>query len=160
MSEANKAIVRRLFDECLNPHQPDLYPEFYSDVVYRAPVVGELRDEEHRQFLLSIFAGCSDAHWTIEDQVAEEDRVVTRWTLIGTHTGTFTGIDAPDRQLRITGICVDRISGGKIVEEWEEWDTLGVAQQLGLFPQETGVGKPLAGNARPVSEEWDSSATI
>lgn len=160
MSEASKGIVRRLFDECLNRRKPDLYPELYADVVYRAPVIGELRNEEHRQFLLSLLAGFSDAQWTIEDQFAEEDRVVTRWTFVGTHTGTFLGIDATGKQLHSPGISIHRIAEGKIAEEWAEWDTLGVMQQWGLLPMETSIGTWLAPAESPVLAEWDSSAKV
>jgi len=160
MSQANKAVVRRLFDECLNRHNPDLYPELYSNVVYRAPAMGELRDEEHRHLLLSLFAGIPDTQWTIEDQVAEGDRVVTRWTFTGTHKGTFMGVAASGRQLRCTGICIDRIAGGKIVEEWEEWDTLGMMQQLTMHPAETSTDTELSDSESLIGEAWDSSARI
>ena len=160
MSKANKAVVRRLFDDCLNGHNLDLYPEFYFDVVYRAPAVGELRNEEHRHFLLSLFAGFPDAQWTIEDQVSEKDRVVTRWTVIATHTGTFMGISPTGRQFRSSGICICRIAGGKIVEEWEEWDTLGMMQQLAVLPAEANVGTASSSDADTIATEWDSSARI
>lgn len=159
MSEANKAVVRRLFDECLNRHNPDLYPELYSDVVYRAPAMGELRNEEHRHFLLSLFAGFPDAQWAVEDQIAEEDRVVSRWRFTGTHIGTFMGIGATGRQVHITGICIDRIADGKIVEEWEEGDTLGMMQQLALLPAEASLAAS-SSSASAVATEWDSSARI
>jgi steroid delta-isomerase-like uncharacterized protein len=159
MSEANKAVVRRLFDECLNRHNPDLYSELYCDVVYRAPALGELRNEEHRHFLLSLFAGFPDAQWAIEDQVTEEDKVVTRWTCSGTHTGTFLGISPTGRQLRISGICIDRILGGKIVEEWEEWDTLGMMQQLALLPREVSLASS-SSSPSTIADEWDSFARI
>lgn len=160
MSEANKAVVRRLFEECLNRHDPNLYPELYSDVVYRAPATGELRNEEHRHFLLSVFGGFPDAQWAVEDQIAEGDRVVTRWRFTGTHAGTFMGIEATGRQLHITGICIDRLVGGKIVEEWEEGDTLGMMQQLALLPPETSVGTTFSSSASTVADEWDSFARI
>ena len=160
MSEANKAVVRRLFDECLNRHNPDLYPELYSDVVYRAPAMGELRNEEHRHLLLSLFAGFPDAHWTVEDQVAEGDRVVTRWTFTGTHRGTFMGVAASGRRLHCTGMCIDRIVGGKIVEEWEEWDTLGMMQQLTMHPVETSAETELSDSESPVGAAWDFSTKI
>jgi len=140
MSEANKAVVCRLFDECLNRHDLNLYPELYSDVVYRAPAIGELRGEEHREFLASLFVAFPDARWNLEDQIAEGDKVVTRWTFIGTHRETFLGIPPTEKQLVSGGICIDRIVDGRIVEEWEEWDTLGMMQQLGVVPVEKGVG--------------------
>ncbi len=160
MSAANKAVVRRLFEECLNRHQPDLYTDLYSDVVYRAPVIGKLRNDEHRQFLLSLLGGFPDARWTIEDQMAEENKVVTRWTFAGTHTGTFMGIDGTGRQLHSQGISIHRIAEGKIVEEWAEWDTLGVMQQWGVLPVETSIGTWLAPTESPVLAEWDSAAEV
>jgi len=144
MSETNKAVVRRLFDDCLNRHNPNLYPEFYSNVVCRAPALGELHGDEHLQFLKSLFAAFPDARWNLEDQITEADKVVSRWTFTGTHHGTFMGIAPTENQLVSGGICIDRIVDGKIVEEWAEWDTLGMMQQLGIVPVETGVGDMVA----------------
>ena len=160
MSETNKAIIRRLFDECLNACEPNLYCELYAGVVYRTPVFGELRNEEHRQFLQSLLAGFSDAHWTIEDQFAYKDRVVTRWKFCGTHTGPFVGIDATGKQLQTSGISIHRIVAGKIVGEWVEWDTLGFMQQWGLVPMETSIGKWFAPSESPVLDEWETAAQI
>lgn len=160
MSEDCKAVVRRLFDECLNGHQPDLYSQFYSDVVYRTPMFGELRGEEHRQFLLSVLAGFPHAHWTIEEQFSDQDKVVTRWTFSGTHQGTFIGIEATGRELRSSGISIYRIVDQKIAEEWAEWDTLGVMQQWGLFPMETSIGKWFAPAQSPILDEWDSAGQL
>lgn len=157
MSEASKAVVRRLFDECLNGHNPDLYSELYADVVYRTPVFGGLRNEEHRQFMLSLLAGFPDAHWTIEDQFAEQDRVATRWTFEGMHKGTFIGIEATGRKLHCSGISIHRIVAGKIAEEWTECDTLAVMQQWGLVPMETSIGTGFAPAESPVLDEWDSA---
>jgi steroid delta-isomerase-like uncharacterized protein len=160
MSEANKAVVRRLFDECLNQHNLDLYPELYSNVVYRAPAMGELRNEEHRHLLDSLFAGFPDAQWTIEDQVAEGDRVVARWTFTGTQKGTFMGVAASGRRLHCTGICIDRLVNGKIVEEWEEWDTLGMMQRLTMHPVDTSDEASLSDSESLVGEAWNFSAKI
>lgn len=160
MNEANEAVVRRLFNECLNQRNPDLYPELFSDVIYRTPLMGDLQKEEHRQFLLSLLAGFPDARWTIEDQFAEKDRVVTRWTFAGTQTGTFLGIDATGKELHTSGISIHRIVKGKIVEEWVEWDTLGVMQQWGVLPMETSIGRWFAPVESPVLAEWDSSGKV
>ncbi len=160
MSETNKDVVRRVFDECLNRHNPDLYPELFRDVVYRASALGELRNEEHRHFLLSLFAGFPDGQWTIEDQIAQKDRVVTRWAFTGTQSGTFMGIDATSRLVRITGISIDRLVDGKIIEEWEEWDTLGMMQQLALLPAEMSLGMSSSSSESTIVGEWDSAARI
>jgi steroid delta-isomerase-like uncharacterized protein len=130
MIKANKAIIRRLFEECLNQHNTDRYFQLYGDVVYYAPAIGVLRGEAHRQFLISVFASFPDAHWTVEHQIAESDLVVTRWTFRGSHLGTFMGMAPTGNAVSMHGISIDRVADAKIVEEWEEWDTLGFTQQL------------------------------
>ena len=135
MNEANKAVVCRFYEECLNRHNPAIYAEFYSGVVYHAPAIGELRGEAHRQLLVTLFRGFPDGRWTILDQLSEGNKVTTRWVFTGTHGGMFKGIPPTGKQLRYSGICIDRLAEGKIVEEWEEWDTLGVLHRLGALGQ-------------------------
>lgn len=144
MSEANKALIRRLLRECFNQHNVDLYPEFYSETfVQHTPAMGKLGAEQHRQLLISLFAAFPDSHWTVVDQIGVGEKVVTRWTLVATHLGAFMGIAPSGRQLISGGVCIDHIVDGKIVEEWEEWDTLGMMQQLGAVPV-AKVDQPLA----------------
>ena len=132
MSEVNKAIVRRVFDEYLNRHNTALHSELYgADSVYRAPGVGELRGEAHRQFLLSVLSAFPDGRFTVDDLLAEGDKVVSRWTFVGTHRGEFMGIAPTGKQVTNTGTTIGRIVNGKIVEEWAERDSLGLMQQLG-----------------------------
>jgi SnoaL-like polyketide cyclase len=71
----------------------------------------------------------------IEDQVAEGDTVVTRWTTHGTNTGSLFGKPATNKPATITGITIDHIVGGKIVETWTNFDALGMLQQLGAVGQ-------------------------
>ena len=144
MSEANKALIRRLLQECFNQHNVDLYPQFYSETfVQHTPAMGKLGAEQHRQLLISLFAAFPDSHWTVVDQIGESEKVVTRWTLLATHLGAFMGIAPSGKQLISGGVCIDHIVDGKIVEEWEEWDTLGMMQQLGAVPF-AKVDQPLA----------------
>ena len=91
----------------------------------------ELRGDAYRQFLTSVVAAFPDGRWTIEDQVAEGDKVATRWTFIGTHQGEIMGFAPTGRQVRLSGMMMDHIVGGKIAEEWEEYDNIGMVQQLG-----------------------------
>lgn len=145
MSESNKAIVLRLMEECLNQHNLGVHPQIYSEgFVHHSPALGELRGEEHIQFLASMFAAFPDSRWNVLDQMAEGDKVVTRWTLNATHNGTFMGIAPTGNQVKSGGICIARIVDGKIVEEWEEWDTLGMMQQLGVVAVETSAGDMVA----------------
>ncbi|MFZ0440426.1 MAG: ester cyclase, partial [Candidatus Sulfotelmatobacter sp.] len=89
----------------------------------------------YRQFLGAVLAAFPDGRWTIEDQVAEGDKVVTRWTFVGTHEGELMGIRPTNKKVAISGIMIDRVVGGRIAEEWEEPDTLGMMQQLGAIAQ-------------------------
>ena len=134
MSETNKALLRHVIEEGFNKRNVALFDELFADCVYRAPGVGELRGEAYRPFLTSVLAAFPDGRWTIEDQVAEGDKVVTRWTFIGTHKREIIGIAPTGRQVRLSGMMIDRIVGGKITEEWEEYDTLGMMQQLDAVP--------------------------
>jgi steroid delta-isomerase-like uncharacterized protein len=78
-----------------------------------------------------------DLHATVEDVIAEGDKVVTRYTVRGTHQGEIEEFGPPTgRQVEIKGLTMHRIEGGKIVEEWERYDNLSVLQQLGLVPQQ------------------------
>jgi predicted ester cyclase len=108
--------------------------ELYPDCVYRAPAVRELRGEAYKQFLTSVLAGFPDGRWTVEDQVAEGDKVVTRWSFTGIHRGNVMGIAPTGKQVTTSGVMIDRIIGGKIAEEWEEYDSLGMMQQLDAEP--------------------------
>jgi predicted ester cyclase len=73
--------------------------------------------------------------------IAEGDKAVTRWTMRGTHLGETEELGPPtERQIEVEGITVHRIEGGKIVEEWERYDNLGVLQQLGLIPEQEQAG--------------------
>jgi steroid delta-isomerase-like uncharacterized protein len=145
MSEPNKAIILHLMEECFNQHNVDIHSELYSkDFVHHTSAFGDLRRAEHRELLASTFAAFPDSHWTVIDQIAERDKVVTRWTFTGTHRGTFMGIAPTGKQLVFTGISIDRLIDATIVEEWEEWDTLGRMQQLGIVPVETSVGDMVA----------------
>jgi predicted ester cyclase len=76
-----------------------------------------------------------DIHFTVDDIFVEGDKVALRWTLRGTHKGEFAGVPPTNKQVAIWGISVDRISGGKIAETWERYDTLGLMQQLGVIPK-------------------------
>ncbi len=75
-----------------------------------------------------------DLRFTIEDQIAEGDKVVNRVTARGTHRGEFRGIPPTGQEMRVTGITIDRIVVGKLHESWASWDFLGLLQQLGLVP--------------------------
>jgi predicted ester cyclase len=81
-------------------------------------------------------AAFPDLHYAVEDQIAEGDKVVTRYTASGTHQGELMGVAPTGSRVEIRGISITRIKGGKIEEIWESYDALGMMQQLGVvaFP--------------------------
>ena len=135
MSEENKALARRSWESV---GAPDTLDEVYtSDVVWHMPDQEVRGIEEAKQFADMFKSAFPDMQATVEDVVAEGDKVVTRVTLRGTHQGEVEEFGPPTgKQVEIEGITIHRIEDGKIVEEWERYDNLGVMQQLGLAPEE------------------------
>jgi predicted ester cyclase len=70
----------------------------------------------------------------IEDQIAEGDKVVTRWSTSAVHTGNLMGIPASGKPGMVSGITISRVAGGRIAEEWTNWDQVGMLQQIGAIP--------------------------
>lgn len=133
MSERNKAQVRRVIEEIYNRGDLAVVDELAaSDLVIHASSQDIRGRDGAKQYVAALRAGFPDLHLTVEDQVAEGDMVVTRWTARGTHTGAFQGIPATGKAIRVTGTDIDRIIDGKTVECWAHVDELGLMQQLGV----------------------------
>jgi steroid delta-isomerase-like uncharacterized protein len=133
MSEANKAHIRRVIEEVYNRGDLAVVDEVAaSDLVIHASSQDIRGREGAKQYVTALRAGFPDLRFTIEDQVAEGDQVVTRWSACGTHKGTFQGIPATGRQVRLVGADIDRIVGGKVIECWVHMDELGLMRQLGV----------------------------
>jgi steroid delta-isomerase-like uncharacterized protein len=130
MSDENKVIVRRWNEEFWKGNL-DVSDEILApDCVFH----GVGGPQEIKEALGRLSRGIPDGQFTIEDQIAEKDKVVTRWTMRGTHQGELWGVPPTGKQLNYTGISINRIAGGKIVEDWFEADILGLMQQLGVVP--------------------------
>lgn len=137
MSEQNKALDRRWFEEVWNQGNVASYEELASrDLVVHNPPPGITGDFEGIKQAMSIHrTGFPDLHFIIEGQFAEGDTVVSRWTLDwGTHKGKWVGIPPTGKQVTITGISIQRYVGGKLVEGWLEMDMLSMMQQIGVVP--------------------------
>ncbi len=87
-----------------------------------------------KQFILKFRAAFPDAGFTIEDMVAEDDRIAVRWTIRGTQTGEFNGIPATGRPVVLAGFAFLRIEDGRFAELWHLEDDLAVLRQLGIIP--------------------------
>lgn len=137
MSEANKRLVRRAVDEVWNKGNFALLDEFVAEdvVVHGADPADDLHGpDEITRFYTGLREAFPDIRFTIEDQIAEGDRVVTRWTASATHRGAFQGIPPTGKSVGITGTDVDRLVGGRVVECWSIVGELSVLQQLGALP--------------------------
>lgn len=136
MSEENKAIARRSFDEVWNQGNLAAIDEIYAPDVVNHTLPPGLPPgvEGGKAFTGMYLSAFPDTKMTIELQIAEGDKVVTRWKAQGTHKGELMGIPATGKQVTVTGIVIDRIVGGRIVESWGEFDQMGMMQQLGVVP--------------------------
>lgn len=135
MSEENKAIARRIWEEVWKG-KLDVADEILDKSFIGHSLGVELPPgpEGFKQFVSIFRSAFPDIHVTIEDQITEEDRVVTRWTARMTHKGELMGIPATGKQVVVTGISINRFVGDKSVEAWDNWDELGMMQQLGVVP--------------------------
>jgi steroid delta-isomerase-like uncharacterized protein len=141
MSAANKELSRR-FTELFGSDDEALAREVLSpDVVFHGTAGdGELRGiGEMQAFLAGYRRAFPDAHSTVEDQVAERDKVVTRWRARGTHRGELAGIPPTGREFAFDGVTIERIEGGKIAEVWVARDELGLLRRLGVLPEPAAV---------------------
>jgi steroid delta-isomerase-like uncharacterized protein len=135
MDESNGQVMRRAFEEIMTRGNIAAVNElFASDFAGHDTSGGTFGREEFREGVLDMLSAFSDRQVQIADQVVAEDKVVTRWQATGVHTGEFNGIPATGRRLSLTGISIDRIAGGRIVESWEVTDDAGLLRQLGVDP--------------------------
>ncbi len=143
-TEENKAISRRVGEEIFNGGDLDLADELYApDYVLHDPSLPEdLHGPEGlKRYVAMTRAAFPDARVTVEDQVAEGDKVVDRWTARGTHTGEFMGIPPTGRRIEVSGVTISRFAGGKIAEDWYQGDDLGMMRQLGVIPSGEAPGE-------------------
>lgn len=133
--EDNKAIARMVFEDVLSQGKWDVSERIHApDFVARAGKRTEGRAEE-LESAKGWRSAMPDLVMRIQQMVAEGDLVAVRWTGHGTNTGTGNGLPATGKRLEIEGITIFRIVEGRIVEEWNSIDELGLMQQLGVVPK-------------------------
>jgi steroid delta-isomerase-like uncharacterized protein len=143
--EENKALVRRFF-EAFFGNDAGAFEEVTSQVVvyHTAPPGLSPGVQGYRELMAMYHGAFPDLRLTIDDMIAEGDKVVTRFTGRGTHRGDFMGIAPTGKQAAAGGISIIRVAGGKVTEEWDQLDILGLLQQLGAIP---APGEPSATTA-------------
>ncbi len=130
----NKAIVRRYIEQVLNEQRLDLAEEFLAENIEFHGSGIPPGMEVVEQWLAAFATAFPDGYTTIEDMVAEDDRVVARTTFNGTHQDEMQGIPATGKTISMPGITIFRLDNGKIAEGWLVNDNLGMMQQLGIIP--------------------------
>ena len=138
LSETNKTVSRRFFEEVFGKGNLAVADEIIAkDHINSGPntLPGLPLGLEGSKQLVTIYRSAfPDLRLTVDDQIAEGDKVVTLWTAHGTHQGELVGIPATGKSTTVTGISVDRLVNGKIVESWPLFDQFGMMQQLGVIP--------------------------
>ncbi len=132
----NSTIVRRFIEEIINQGHIDSAGQFvWEDVVEQVPLPGQGPGLEGLKGILrGMRAAFPDLHFTVEEQISEGDKVLTRFDWTGTHRGEFLGVAATGRRVKVWGMVIDRIKDGKIKDTRIIMDALGLMTQFGVFP--------------------------
>ena len=141
MSEENRTIARRSIEEVWNQGKLAAIDELYDpNYVGHAPPETMKGRLGYKELATKYRTAFPDIHFTIDDMIDAGDRVVTRWTTHSTHKGELSGIRATGKRVTITGTSIVRVVSGRIAEEWTNWDTLGMLQQVGAVPAGAKAG--------------------
>jgi steroid delta-isomerase-like uncharacterized protein len=136
-TEDNKAATRRFFEEVWSQGNLTVVDELCApNFIYHTPLGPIHGLEGFKQFANMYRTAFPDVRVQIEDQIAEEDRVATRWVASGTHEGELMGIAPTGNRVTVAGMTIDRIANGQVVETWDNYDALGMMQQIGAIPSE------------------------
>ena len=137
---ANKALARRVFEEVLNARNMAALDQLAAaDYEEHNPLPGQRTGLDGLRDRYTMVLNGLDPLFTIEDVIAEGDRVVLRWTNSGTHVAEFLGMPPTGKSFTIGGIEIWRVKDGKLAEHWDMVDVFGQLQQLGLLPQPEGA---------------------
>jgi steroid delta-isomerase-like uncharacterized protein len=131
----NKQIVQRFVDECWNQGKMESIGELVaSGCKLHAPVFPSLTSgaDNLKRHIEMCRSGFPDVRSSIDDTIAEGNEVVHHWTIRGTHKGQFLGLAPTNRTATISGTSIHRIQGGKIVEQWSDWNLMTLMEQLGV----------------------------
>ena len=138
----NKAVIRRLYNEVFQGWHLSVIDDLVAPdfVGHEMPAGTPPGPEGFRQFYARLRSAFPDLRYTIDDLLAEGDKVVVRWTWSCTHAGVFRGIVPTGRRATVTGMAIYRLAGGKIVERWVELSMHRLLQELSA----PAVRSPLA----------------
>ena len=133
--ERNEAVLHQVIKLIGERNLDEAFELYALDYIYHGPGGQELRGRAGIRGLWEVWlAGFPDLHSTIEDTVSEGDRVVMRWRIEGTHTGEFLGVPPSNARVNVGVTGIFRIANGQLVECWDQYDALGMMQQIGVIP--------------------------
>lgn len=133
----SSAVARRFFDEVFSEGNLGVVDDLFGQDYIGHPSGAEEGTRGPagvKEYVGGLRRGVSDLTVTVDDQFAEGDKVVTRWTARGTHDGSLMGIPPTGREAAVTGITIQRLENGRVVEGWTNWDLMGLLGQLGVAP--------------------------
>lgn len=132
----NSGVLDRFVEEVINQGRLEVADEIVAlDFVELDPLPGQRQGREGLKEVIAMMRGAfPDIHWVVEETVEQGERVVSRFTWTGTHKGTFLGIPATDKSVRVKGVVIDRVVAGRMTESRILMDTFGMLQQLGVVP--------------------------
>jgi steroid delta-isomerase-like uncharacterized protein len=132
----NKGVVNRFVEEVINQGRLEQADELVvADFVELDPLPGQQPGREGlKEVIGQMRAAFPDIHWVLDEMVAEDEKVVSRFTWSGTHRGTFLGIPATGRSISVKGVVIDHVVAGKMVDSRILMDGLSMMQQLGALP--------------------------
>src|SRR5258707_12058531 len=134
MPKENKAIIRRLYEEVWNQRKLGVVDELLSaSHALNDPIVSgaQVGPELYKQRVVELTTGFPDLRFTLEDTIAEGEKVVTCWTISGTHQNEYMGIPATGKKISLEGITIHHVKNGKILDWYARWDARVLMRQLG-----------------------------
>jgi steroid delta-isomerase-like uncharacterized protein len=137
----NKHIAQRFMEECWNQGKMDSIRELMaSGCTFHDPVFPGLTSgvDNMKRHIETCRNGFPDLKLTVDDTIAERNEVVHHWTIRGTHKAPFLGMPATNRNAKVSGTTIYRIDGGKIVEQWADWNLMSLMEQLGVSSMPKG----------------------
>jgi steroid delta-isomerase-like uncharacterized protein len=134
MTSQNKALATSLMEELYSKGNMSIVDQIVSDdYIYRAPGIEVCGPENLKAFVTEYRVAFPDLNVRIDDIIIEGEKVVTRFTMSGTHSGDFDGLAPTDKKVMATGVLLSRYDNGKLVEDWDQFDMHGLMQQLGVI---------------------------
>ena len=131
---ANKTLVRQYYELIYNGRDLAAMDRFLAPAFSSTGPGGAMDLTAHAHALSLSLTALPDLQLTIEEQIAEGETVVTRWSAHGTQQGMLFGIPPTGKKVTATAIHIHHLAAGKIIEQWEQFDTLGLLRQLGVLP--------------------------